>query len=257
MATATSPAPGQLQKGVSPLRAGQGNSYFFRKLHSLTGIIPIGAFIVEHFLSNTEALKGPAAYAAQVKLLNSLPWVPILEWTFIFLPILYHALYGFYIWYRGESNLADYPWIHNWMYTAQRWTGGIAFFYILQHTYYLRFTGVRLADHPAASFAKVHHELSNPWMFAVYIIAIVATSWHFSYGLWLFSAKWGITPGDKARRRFGYVCTALAVALIAIEVASAISFLAPKYSYGWTDATSPQQTQGQLQLPASAQGTSK
>lgn len=252
MATATSPVPGNLQKGVQPLRAGQGYSFFFRKLHSLTGIVPIGAFLVEHFLSNTEALNGPAAYARQVHLLNSLPWVPVLEWTFIFLPILYHALYGLYIWYRGESNLTDYPWVHNWMYTAQRWTGGIAFLYILQHTYYLRFTGVRLADNPAASFAKVHHELSNPWMFAVYTIAIVVTSWHFSYGLWLFCAKWGITPGDKARRRFGYVCTALAVGLITIGVASAIAFLAPKYSYGWTETTSLQQTQGQAPAPVDA-----
>ncbi len=51
----------------SLLRAGQGNSFLWRKLHSLLGVIPIGAFLVEHLLSNFEALKGPAAYAAQVK----------------------------------------------------------------------------------------------------------------------------------------------------------------------------------------------
>jgi succinate dehydrogenase / fumarate reductase cytochrome b subunit len=226
-------------------------------LHSLSGVVPIGAFLLEHFLSNSEALKGPAAYAAQVKFLNSLPWVPVLEWTFIFLPILYHAFYGFYIWSRGQSNITDYPWAGNWMYTAQRWTGVIAFAYIIQHTYYLRFSGVRLADHPGASFAKVHHELANPWMFAVYIIAIVATSWHFSYGLWLFAAKWGITPGDKSRRRFGYVCTALAVGLIVLGVASAIAFLNPKYKDGWTYPATVTQTQSQMQLPAPAHGLSR
>jgi hypothetical protein len=62
-----------------------------RKLHSLLGIIPIGAFLLEHLLSNFEALKGPAAYGAQVKFLNSLPMVRVLEWVFIFLPILYHG----------------------------------------------------------------------------------------------------------------------------------------------------------------------
>ena len=38
-------------------------------------------------------------------------------------------------------------------------------------------------------------ELSNPWMVAVYAIAMIAICWHFSYGIWLFAAKWGITPG--------------------------------------------------------------
>ena len=28
----------------------------------------------------------------------------------------------------------------------------------------------------------------------------------FRSGVWLFAAKWGITPGDKARKRFGWVC---------------------------------------------------
>jgi succinate dehydrogenase / fumarate reductase cytochrome b subunit len=249
MATATNPSSGSAHRGVQPLRAGQGHSFLLRKLHSLSGVIPIGAFLLEHFLSNTEALKGPAAYAAQVKFLNSLPWVPVLEWGFIFLPILYHACYGLYIWSSGKSNITYYPWAGNWMYMAQRWTGLIAFGYIAQHVYHLRFSGVRLADHPGASFAKVHHELANPWMLALYLVAIIATSWHFSYGLWLFAAKWGITTGDKARRRFGYVCTALAVALITLGIASALAFLNPKYKYGWTESPSAQTTQSQLQMP--------
>ncbi len=66
-----------------------------------------------------------------------------------------------------------------------------------------------MPEHPGAAFAKVQHELSNPWMLAIYVIAMVATTWHFAYGIWLFAAKWGITPGDRARKRFGYVCGAV------------------------------------------------
>src|ERR1039458_6661148 len=71
MATAQQPAAPPVhptvRRGVLPLRAAQGNSFLFRKLHSLLGVIPIGAFLLEHLLSNFEALKGPAAYGAQVK----------------------------------------------------------------------------------------------------------------------------------------------------------------------------------------------
>ena len=100
----------------------------------------MGAFLIEHFVSNAFATRGPAAYTKQVELLSSFPFVFYLELFGIWLPILYHALYGFYIWFRGESNVADYPWAGNWMFTAQRWTGGIAFFYIVQHTWSLRFS---------------------------------------------------------------------------------------------------------------------
>ena len=72
----------------------QGTSFIWHKLHSLLGIVPIGAFLLEHLLSNFEALKGPIAYGEQVKFLNSLPLVRVLEWVFIFLPILYHGIYG-------------------------------------------------------------------------------------------------------------------------------------------------------------------
>jgi succinate dehydrogenase / fumarate reductase cytochrome b subunit len=230
MATAQHSSTPTVRRGVQPLRAGEGTSFIWRKLHSLMGIVPIGAFLIEHLVSNFEALKGPAAYAAQVKLLNSLPLVRVLEWVFIFLPILYHGIYGVYIWLRGRSNIVYYPWAGNWMYLAQRYTGLIAFAYIVQHVLRQRFLGVSLPENPGAAFWKVQHELSNPWMLAVYVIAMIATCWHFAYGIWLFAAKWGITPGEMARRRFGYVCAAIGILLAATGLASIWAFVSPKYA---------------------------
>lgn len=229
MATANHPAAPQVHRGVPPLRAAQGTSFIWRKLHSLLGIIPIGAFLIEHLLSNYEALKGPVAYGLQVKFLNNLPLVRFLEWTFIFIPIAYHALYGLYIWIRGKSNVVYYPWAGNWMYMIQRWTGLIAFVYIGYHVATQRFMGVSLPENPGASFAKVQHELANPFVLAFYIIAMIAICWHFAYGIWLFCAKWGITPGKESRRVFGYVCAAFGVIICAIGLASIWAFVGPKY----------------------------
>jgi succinate dehydrogenase / fumarate reductase, cytochrome b subunit len=228
MATVQSTTP-QVHRGVEPLRAGQGFSFVLRKLHSLLGIVPIGAFLLEHLLSNFEALKGPVAYGIQVRFLNNLPLVRFLEWTFIFLPILYHGIYGVYIWLRGKANVVYYPWAGNWMYVAQRYTGLIAFAYIAYHVATQRFMGTSLPENPGAAFAKVQHELANPWILAVYVIAMIAVCWHFAYGVWLFAAKWGITPGDTARRRFGYVCVALGVLLAGMGMASIWAFVGPKY----------------------------
>jgi succinate dehydrogenase / fumarate reductase, cytochrome b subunit len=246
MATAASPAPPSQSselRGVPPLRAGQGSSFLWRKLHSLSGIVPIGAFLIEHLISNFEALNGPLAYAQQVKFLNGLPLVRVLEWVFIFLPLAFHAGYGVFIAFRGRVNVNVYPWAGNCMYLMQRITGLIAFVYIIQHVWRQRFSGVSLPEHPGAAFAKVQHELANPWMLAIYVIAMIATTWHFAYGIWLFAAKWGLTPGNRARKRFGYVCGVIGTALCVLGLASIWAFVGPQYRNAPADVM-PEQAPG-------------
>jgi succinate dehydrogenase / fumarate reductase, cytochrome b subunit len=231
VASASSTAPAvqgvtqSARQGVAPLRVGQGTSFLLRRLHSLTGIVPVGAFLFEHILiSNATAISGPTAYARQVSFLGNLPLVFFLELFFIWIPIAYHGLYGFYIWYRGDGNTAAYPWTGNWMYTAQRWTGGIAFVYIVWHTWTMRFTGTDLHENPMASFAKVQAEVQNLWLMAFYVVGLIAASWHFAYGIWLFAAKWGITPGEKAQQRLLKVCLAFFVLLSVVGLVSLYTF---------------------------------
>jgi succinate dehydrogenase / fumarate reductase cytochrome b subunit len=228
VATTASPAaPASVRRGVAPLRAGQGTSFLLRRLHSLTGIIPVGAFLFEHILiSNATAISGPDAYARQVSFLANLPLVFFLELFGIWLPILFHGLYGFYIWYRGDSNVGEYPWMGNWMYTLQRWTGGIAFIYIVWHTYTMRFTGVDLHDAPVQSFAKVQAEVHSPLLLLFYVIGLTAACWHFAYGIWLFSAKWGIVSGEKAQERLLRVCLAFFVLMSVVGLVSLYTFRA-------------------------------
>ena len=223
MASASSSAPAL--HGVAPLRAGQGISFVLRRLHSLTGIVPVGAFLFEHILiSNSTAISGPAAYARQVSFLANLPLVFFLELFGIWIPIAYHGLYGCYIWYRGDSNTAAYPWSGNWMYTLQRWTGGIALVYIVWHVYTMRFVGVDLHDNPMASFGKVQGEVMHTGLFLFYLVGLVAASWHFAYGIWLFCAKWGIVSGDQAQQRLLRLCLAFFLVLCAAGFASLYAF---------------------------------
>jgi succinate dehydrogenase cytochrome b subunit len=226
VASTASPAvPPVLRGGVAPLRAGEGHSFFWRRLHSLTGIIPIGAFLLEHFFSNFVAVEGPAAYTKQVAFLAGFPFVFFLELFLIWIPIGYHAGYGFYIWYRGDGNVGDYSYKGNWLYTTQRWTGAIAFFFMGYHVWHLRFYGAHILSNPAVAFPKVQAEFQNPLMIAVYAIAILAASWHLAYGIWLFCAKWGIVSGERAQRRFGYVCLLIGLLFVAMGSASMYAFL--------------------------------
>ncbi len=224
MASATQ-VDSRIPRGVPPLRAGEGHSFFWRRLHSLSGIVPVGAFLVEHFVSNAFATNGPTAYALQVKFLSGLPFREWLEVFGIFLPLAFHAFYGFYIWWRGDNNVIAYPWTGNWAYTLQRYTGIVAFVYIIYHTWYMRFTGVPLPEYPGASFGKVQGEFfSAAWPVAAYVIGIIAASWHFGYGLFLFCAKWGIVTGDKARKRAQVAGIAIALLFMVIGLATVRAF---------------------------------
>jgi len=223
------PATGRVPKGVPPLRAGQGQSFFWRRLHSLTGIVPVGLFLIEHFLSNAEVFNGAAAYNAQVKFLTGLPFRIGLEVVGIFIPLAFHACYGLWIWWHGEGNVGDYSMVGNWCYTLQRWTGILVFAYVTYHLATLRFAGGsimgEMGANPNMAFRAVQEQLQQSWTIAAYVVGIAAASWHFGYGLFLFAVKWGIVSGPVARKRLQIASIGVAVLLCALGVASELAFL--------------------------------
>ena len=215
-----------ISAGIPALQAGQGHSFFWRRLHSLSGIFPIGAFLVEHFFSNAFATNGGAAYNENVRFLTGLPFVLWLEIFFIYIPLAFHAGYGFWIWWRGESNVGPaYPWVGNWMYALQRYTGIVSFFYLGFHTWTMRFSGAHIITHSEIAFAKVWSELQNPWILAFYFVGLACASWHFADGIWLFCVKWGIIVGSAARRKFAVICVVIGLAMAATAAGSVYAFM--------------------------------
>jgi succinate dehydrogenase / fumarate reductase, cytochrome b subunit len=191
------------------------SSYLLRKLHSLSGIVPVGAFLAEHFWSNSAVLVSPEKYNDVSRDLQTIPFRPLVEWAFIFLPLLYHAGYGIYIWLRGDSNVSSYPWVKNWLYTLQRYTGLIAFVYIAWHLYTERWL-----THGHSTYESVAQDLSNPLFFAFMLIGVLASSFHLGVGIWNFLCKWGLAATVRAQRaagRFG-VLVALAFSLVGVLI---------------------------------------
>src|SRR5260370_38979359 len=99
------------------------SSYLLRKLHSLSGLIPVGAFLAEHFWSNSAILVSAQKYDSVSQELQTIPFRPFVELFLIMLPILFHGGYGVYFFLEGKSNTSQYPWVINWLDTLQRSPG--------------------------------------------------------------------------------------------------------------------------------------
>lgn len=204
--------------------SGGDRSFVLRRLHSFSGIFPVGVFLLEHLYTNFYAIKGPTAYNEKVQGLTALPLILWVEIVFIYIPIAYHALYGVWIWWRGEGNLTQYPWIGNWMYAAQRWTGLITMVYIAYHAWEQRFSGAHIITHYFVAFLKVQHSIARPAVHAFYIVGVLAACFHFAYGIWLFACKWGFVPGARAQRRLLWACAGIFLLLSGAGLASLRSF---------------------------------
>src|SRR5258708_35771141 len=88
----------------------------------------------------------------------------------------------------------------------------------------MRFSGIDLHAYPNASVGKVQAEVLHTSLFLFYGAGLVAASWHFAYGVWLFCAKWGIVSGEKARKRFLVLCLVFFFVLTGAGLASLTAF---------------------------------
>jgi len=196
------------------------SSFWLRRLHSLSGVFPIGVFLVEHMFTNSFIVMGAEAYDSKIEFLRSLPYLPFIEITFIGLPILFHAGYGFFVWWSGKSNLASYPYPQNFLYVLQRISGVVTFAYVLYHVYETRLVNALYGTE--VSFARMQTLMQNPLTFWFYVVGLVAVCFHFANGLWGFCVSWGLTVGPKAQRNTGIVFAAVGVGIFGAGLNSLI-----------------------------------
>ena len=208
-------------------------TFILRKLHQLSGIVPLGAFLLEHFYTNSKALTGPAEFNDAVRDLQSIPYILFIETGVVFIPLVYHAVYGLVITWESRPNNLAYPYPRNWFYLIQRVTGVILFFFVLFHVLNFRFglvpglNTVSVAHAPDQAFDIVAREFRMPPILIIYVIGVTATVWHFANGIWLFLVDWGVTVGERAQRLTGYACIAFGLLLLMVGLNALVAFIRP------------------------------
>ncbi len=195
--------------------------------------MPLGIFLLEHFYTNSKALAGASDFNDAVRDLQSIPYILFIEIGGIFIPLIYHAVYGLVITMEARPNNLNYPYPRNWFFLIQRITGVILFFFITFHVLNFRFgmipglNNVSVAHEPGRAFEIVSGEFHLVPIFLIYLIGITATVWHFANGIWLFLVDWGIAIGERAQRLTGYACIGFGVFLLLVGINAAVAFIRP------------------------------
>lgn len=210
------------------------HDFLIRRLHSLSGLIPVGAYMTVHLLVNSTLMNGPGAFQTNVNQIHSLGAIlPVVEWTFIFIPLIFHAVVGLWIIQSGHSNASQYRYVNNTRYTLQRWSGVVATLFILFHVFHLHgwFHGEAWLNNVAEPLGMAQFRPYNAastlakalagFIYPVfYVVGVIACVFHLANGIWTMGITWGVWLTPKAQQRANIVCSVFGVLLLVLGLSA-------------------------------------
>lgn len=218
---------------------GEGKYYFLvRRLHSLSGLVPVGVFLCVHLATNASVLV-PGAPGAEfqkaVERIHALgPLLIPVEIIGIFIPIAFHAIVGVMIWRTSKPNTQYYRYGSNIRYTLQRMTGLIAFVFIGYHVWQMHWLGARLGGGafelysatgaPTGAVTTAGAIQAAWWITPIYALGVLASVFHLANGIWTSLITWGITIRARTQRASGYVCAVFGVIVALAGLGALLGF---------------------------------
>jgi succinate dehydrogenase / fumarate reductase, cytochrome b subunit len=186
------------------MQDGLNQHFLLRKLHSLTGLVPAGVFLMFHMWENSLSRRnhlekfGPGNYYNDhvVKFINDINYIRLLEVALLG-SILFHAVYGAVIWWQGKNNVTQYKYVQNWGYFLQRITALATFAFIAYHVTTTRFAGDAVTGD---LFGHMAATLQNPGVMVIYMLGVLLASFHLAYGIWLMAITWGLATHPRAQK---------------------------------------------------------
>jgi succinate dehydrogenase / fumarate reductase cytochrome b subunit len=183
--------------------------FLLRRLHSLTGIV-FGLYVAFHLFINATIVQGGHVYQEQVDKIHGLPFLIAVEWATIYLPIIFHTVYGMWIIFTGQPNNGSYPYFKNGLYLLQRISAIILIAFIAFHIFSMKgLFGHAMAFDPRNANPTVIRGIDAHWFVAwiIYPIGILAACYHTANGFWTAAVSWGLTISAGGQRRWGWICT--------------------------------------------------
>jgi succinate dehydrogenase / fumarate reductase cytochrome b subunit len=202
-----------------PVHADRSGPQLARRLLSLTGIFPLGAFLLVHLVVNARALRGEAAFTRAAGALERFPAIALVEAALVFVPLLVHGGVGLWLVATRAPLAASTPYPRP-VAVAMRATGVLALAFLAMHLPELRLRALGPAPGAGELLTLLSADLSStwhgvPWRGIGYLLGTGVVTFHFVAGLW----------GAFARSRRGTLASARRVAAWAAAALGATMWL--------------------------------
>lgn len=202
--------------------------FVLRRLHSLSGVVPVGVFLVVHLWTNASLLGGRAPFDHAVGEIQRTPLLPVVEVFGVLLPLAFHAIFGVYLATLGRPNVVAYPYARNWAYLFQRITGVVTLVFILAHLWEFRVQKWLFGMSELAFYDTLVAHMSSvvgglPIIAMGYLLGIAASVFHLANGLVTSCLTWGIVVSRPAQRRLLRVATVFGVLLFLLGASTVLS----------------------------------
>ncbi|MCS7244264.1 MAG: hypothetical protein RMJ36_05985 [Candidatus Calescibacterium sp.] len=174
----------------------------YKRIHSITGILFIGGFVIAHFINNTLAYN-PKKLNKLSKSIHKNPLFPLVEIFGIYIPLISHIVIGLILLRKGKIDMRIKS-ETNYRYILQRISAYIILKTLLFHLItvrfneYLPFSIRKMLNIPHdrdSTYQKVNVWFSTPLLpigYIVYTFFTTSIAYHLSNGIWTSAITWGL-----------------------------------------------------------------
>ena len=203
----------------------QSRHFLLRRIHSLVGLVPVGAFLLFHLWENSQSRFGQEHYNTYVvEKIQNLNYVRFLEIFLIALTILFHGVYGLVVFWMGKQNVTHYGYFRNWMWLAQRISGVGVLLFLLLHVIGTRLLAIWDEAVRQDMFSHMKNLFSEPYYLVPYLIGLVLTTFHFCNGLWSASIVWGLATTPRSQKIIQVAAAVVFVVITALGIHGMLGF---------------------------------
>ena len=183
----------------------------FKRIHSLTGTIFVGGFLIFHYINNSLA-KDPKTLNKFTKKMHEFPLLPLIEIFGIYLPLTIHIIIGLILLKTSKINY-NLKYETNYRFILQRITAYIILFTLLFHLKTVRFNeylpkfirdALNIPAKRDFTFEKVNIWFKPPLRpigLIIYKLFTLSVAYHLSNGLWTASITWGLAKTYEKQKK--------------------------------------------------------
>ena len=176
----------RLNRGLLEWLSNSATLFFCESCTRLTGIVPLGVFFFVHMFTNSKAMNGAKVLTSTCSDIHDMPYLLFVEICGIFLPLLFHSIYGILISAEAKPEQRQLRLRAQLVLHFSARDGHFSFLFLLFHILNFRFglipglNTTPVAGNADQAFDIVAGEFKIPMILIIYILGVLRRR-----GIWL------------------------------------------------------------------------